>query len=64
MYLARIKSAVPPQFDTGSMIHTCKSLQGLKQNRSFARGELDVRVSNGAKVVVLVASLRISYGIK
>ena len=40
-------------FDTGSMIHTCKSLQGLKQTRSFARDELDVRVGNRAKVVVL-----------
>jgi hypothetical protein len=36
-------------FDTGSMIHTCKSLQGLSLTRKFAKGELDVRVSNGAK---------------
>jgi len=40
-------------FDTGLMIHTCKSLQGLKQTRSFARDELDVRVGNRAKVAVL-----------
>ena len=40
-------------FDTGLMIHTCKSLQGLKQTRSFARDELDVCVSNRAKVAVL-----------
>ena len=40
-------------FDTGSMIHTCKSLQGLSETRRFARGELDVRVGNGAKVAVL-----------
>src|SRR6185312_7485375 len=39
--------------DTGSMIHTCKSLQGLSETRRFARGELDVRVGNGAKVAVL-----------
>jgi hypothetical protein len=25
-------------FDTGSMIHTCKSLQGLSETRRFARG--------------------------
>ncbi|KAJ1256028.1 hypothetical protein BS78_K102000 [Paspalum vaginatum] len=43
-------------FDTGSMIHTCKSLLGLKQTRSFAKGELDVRVGNGAKVAVLAVS--------
>ena len=40
-------------FDTGSMIHTCKSLQGLNGTRRFARGELDVHVGNGAKVAVL-----------
>jgi len=44
-------------FDTGSMIHTCKSLHGLKKTRSFAKGELDVRVSNGAKVVVLAVGV-------
>jgi hypothetical protein len=47
-------------FDTGSMIHSCKSLQGLSRTRRFAKGELDVLVSNGAKVV----TLRISFGIK
>ncbi|WVZ90398.1 LOW QUALITY PROTEIN: hypothetical protein U9M48_036704 [Paspalum notatum var. saurae] len=48
-------------FDTGSMIHVCKSLQGLNQTRSFARGELDVRVGNGAKVAVLaVGTYRLS----
>jgi hypothetical protein len=26
-------------FDTGSMIHTCKSLQGLSLTRRFAKGE-------------------------
>jgi hypothetical protein len=40
-------------FDIGSMIHTCKSLQELNQNRRFAKGELDVHVDNGAKVVVI-----------
>jgi hypothetical protein len=40
-------------FDTGSMIHTCKSLQGLSETIWFAKGELDVRVGNGAKVAVL-----------
>jgi hypothetical protein len=43
-------------FDTGSMIHTCKSLQGLNETRRFARGELDVRVGNGTKVAVLAVS--------
>jgi hypothetical protein len=37
-------------FDIGSMIHTCKSLQGLSLNRRFANGKLDVHVDNGAKV--------------
>jgi hypothetical protein len=40
-------------FDTGAMIHTCKSLQGLKIIRRFARDDVDLRVGNGAKVVAL-----------
>jgi hypothetical protein len=40
-------------FDTGSMIHTCKSLQGLSPTRRFAKGELDVRVGNGAKIAAI-----------
>jgi hypothetical protein len=35
------------------MIHTCKSLQGLSLTRRFAKGELDVRVGNGAKVTYI-----------
>jgi hypothetical protein len=40
-------------FDIGSMTHTCKSLQGPSLTRRFAKGELDVRVGNGAKVVAI-----------
>jgi hypothetical protein len=40
-------------FDTGLMIHTCKSLQGLSPIRIFAKGELDVRIGNGAKVAAI-----------
>jgi hypothetical protein len=40
-------------FKTGSMIHACKSLQGLQRTRTFARGKLDVRINNGAKVAVM-----------
>jgi hypothetical protein len=43
-------------FDTGSMIHTCKSLQGLCLTRRFAKDELDVHVGNGAKVAAIAAS--------
>jgi hypothetical protein len=35
------------------MIHTCKSLQGLSLTRRFAKGKLDVHVSNVAKVVAI-----------
>jgi hypothetical protein len=35
------------------MIHTCKSLQGLSLTRRFTNGELDICVSNGAKVAVI-----------
>jgi hypothetical protein len=40
-------------FDTGSMIHTCKSLQGLSWTRSFTKDELDVCVGNGARVAAI-----------
>jgi hypothetical protein len=40
-------------FDTRSMIHTCKSLQGQSLTRRFVKGKLDVRVGNGAKVVAI-----------
>jgi hypothetical protein len=43
-------------FDTRSMIHNCKSLQGLSLTRRFAKDELDVRVSNGAMVAVIAIS--------
>jgi hypothetical protein len=44
-------------FDTGSMIHMCKSLQGLSLTRKFAKGELDVRVSNGVKVTAAAVGI-------
>jgi hypothetical protein len=40
-------------FDTVSMIHTYNSLLGLSLIRRFAKGELDVQVSNGAKVAAI-----------
>jgi hypothetical protein len=40
-------------FDTRSMVHTFKLLQGLSLTRRFVNGELDVRVSNGAKVTAI-----------
>jgi hypothetical protein len=40
-------------FDTGSIIHTCKSLRGLSLTRRLANGELDVRVGNGTKVAAI-----------
>jgi hypothetical protein len=35
------------------MIHTCKSLQKLSLTRRFVKGELYVRVGNGAKVAAI-----------
>jgi hypothetical protein len=37
-------------FDTGAMIHTCKLLQWLIRVKRFARGKVDLRVGNRAKV--------------
>jgi hypothetical protein len=43
-------------FDTGAMVHTCKSLQGLKIIRCFAQDDMDLHIGNGAKVAVLAIS--------
>ena len=40
-------------YDTGSVIHICNSLQGLVRTRSVARGEVDIRVGNKARVAAL-----------
>ena len=40
-------------FDTGSVAHLCKSLQGLRRSRSLRRSEVDLRVGNGAKVAAV-----------
>jgi hypothetical protein len=41
-------------YDTGSVVHICNSMQGLSRYRSVARGEVDIQVSNKARVVALV----------
>ena len=40
-------------FDTGSVAHICKSMQGLTKSRSVGRGEVDFRVSNNARVAAV-----------
>jgi hypothetical protein len=50
-----VSSSASWVFDTRSMIHTCKLLQGLSLTRRFTKDELDVRVGNGAKVVAIAA---------
>ena len=40
-------------YDTGSVLHICNSLQGLVRTRSVARGEVDIRVGNKARVAAL-----------
>ena len=40
-------------YDTGSVIHICNSLQRLVRTRGIARGEVDIRVSNKARVAAL-----------
>ena len=39
--------------DTGCGSHICTNVQGLKRSRSLARGEVDLRVGNGARVAAL-----------
>ena len=39
--------------DTGCGSHICVNVQGLKQSRKLAKGEVDLRVANGARVAAL-----------
>ena len=39
--------------DTGCGSHICTSVHGLKNRRTLAKGEVDLRVGNGAKVAAL-----------
>ena len=40
-------------FDTGSIAHICNPMQGLIRSRSVQRGEVDFRMGNNARVLVL-----------
>jgi hypothetical protein len=40
-------------FDTGLVVHICNSMQGLTRSSSVARGEVDFRVGNNARVAEL-----------
>ena len=39
--------------DTGCGSHICINVQGLRGSRTLAKGEIDLRVGNGAKVAAL-----------
>ena len=52
IYLANIPSS-SWVFDTGSVVHICKSMQGLVRTRRVAQGEIDIKVGNKARVVAL-----------
>ena len=39
--------------DTGCGSHICINVQGLKKSRTLAKGEVDLRVGNGARVAAL-----------
>jgi len=40
-------------YDTRSVVHICNSMQGLRRTRNVARGEVDIRVGNKARVAAL-----------
>ena len=52
IYLADIPSS-SWVFDTGSVVHICKSMQGLVRTRHGAQGEIEIRVGNKARVAAL-----------
>ncbi|KAL0439194.1 UNVERIFIED_CONTAM: Retrovirus-related Pol polyprotein from transposon TNT 1-94 [Sesamum latifolium] len=39
--------------DTGCVSHICSNVQGLRRTRELEKGEVDLRVGNGARVVAL-----------
>ena len=43
--------------DTGCGSHICVNVQSLRSSRSFAKGEVDLRVGNGARVAALVVGV-------
>src|SRR5664279_4695846 len=48
-------------YDTRSVVHICNSIQGLVRSRSVARDDVDVRVTNKARVAVLkVGTMQLS----
>src|ERR1041384_8236618 len=52
IYLADISNS-SWVYDTGSVVHICNSMQGLKGSRDVARGEVDTRIRNKARVAAL-----------
>ena len=40
--------------DTSSRSHICTNVQGLKRSIILAKGKVDLRVGNGARVAALV----------
>ena len=43
--------------DTGCGSHICVNVQGLRSDRSLAKGKVDLRVGNGARVVALAVGV-------
>ena len=43
--------------DTGFGSHICINMQGLKKSRKLAKGEVDLRVGNGARVAALAVGI-------
>ena len=48
-----LSTSVSWVLDTDCRSHICVNVQGLKNNRSLAKGEVDLQVGNGARVAAL-----------
>ncbi|KAK8694752.1 hypothetical protein V6N13_072297 [Hibiscus sabdariffa] len=48
--------------DTGCGSHICTSVQGLHTRRTLAKGDVDLRVGNGARVAALAVGTYVLYG--
>ena len=55
IFVIEVNLSLPTSWvlDTGCGSHICTSVQGLKDSRELTKGEVDLRVGNGAKVAAL-----------
>ena len=59
IYVIEVNLSTSPSWvlDTGCGSHICVNVQGLRSSRSLAKGEVDLRVGDGARVTTLAVGV-------